>query len=220
MIIYFHVEWSSNFPFKPLCCCQNIRDFYLASDGFRLTWNYNYAGQLLALGNMTLNRVADLRRVGGLRYNFDTEQPTLLDIESVDCSVAEEKRTSAVQDGVSEPGQSEQPQFGLRWKIFELDGCEGAGKVCLVFPPRSDGAQIDETGNLHVDLTPPDPQVWFLDRAFEWHYLACNFPTYFRMMLVHLGLPLWQMRFTSMGLPPGAQQLISQNYSKYFCQIS
>ena len=43
---------------------------------------------------MTLNRVADLRRVGGLRYNFDTEQPTLLDIETVD-SVTEEKRNSA-----------------------------------------------------------------------------------------------------------------------------
>ena len=124
------------------------------------------------------------------------------------------------QDGVSEPGQSEHPQFGLRWKIFELDGCEGAGKVCLVFPPRSDGAQIDESGNIHVDLTPPDPQVWFLDRAFEWHYLACNFPTYFRMMLVHLGLPLWQMRFTSMGLPPGAQQLISKFQQKIFLRKS
>ena len=29
-------------------------------------------------------RVADLRRVGGMRYNFDTELPTLLDIEAVD----------------------------------------------------------------------------------------------------------------------------------------
>ena len=159
---------------------------------------------------MTLNRVAALRGVGGLRYNFDTEQPTLLDIESVDC-VTEEKRNSAGfsgPEGLTEPGQSEHPQFGLRWKIFELDGCEGAGKVCLVFPPKSDGAQVDDTGNLHVDLTPPDPQVWFLDRAFEWHFLASNFPTYFRMMLVHLGLPLWQMRFTSMGLPPGAKQMI------------
>ena len=31
-----------------------------------------------------LPRVADLRRVGGMRYNFDTELPTLLDIEAVD----------------------------------------------------------------------------------------------------------------------------------------
>ena len=33
-----------------------------------------------------------------------------------------------------------------RWKIFELDGCEGTGKACLVFPPKSEGAQV-------VDLT-------------------------------------------------------------------
>ena len=36
----------------------------------------------------------------------------------------------------------EPPQFGLRWKIFELDGCDGAGKACLVFPPKSEGAQV------------------------------------------------------------------------------
>ena len=58
----------------PACCVlgflfQNIRDFYLASDGFRLTWSYNHSGQLLPIGMITLNRVADLRRVGGLRYS-------------------------------------------------------------------------------------------------------------------------------------------------------
>ena len=93
-----------------------------------------------------------------------------------------------------------------------MDGCEGAGKVCLVFPPRSEagggGGQLDEAGNIHLELSPPEPSVWFLDKAFEWHFLAATFPTYFRMMLVHLGLPLWQMRFTSMGLPPGARQLM------------
>ena len=34
--------------------------------------------------NVPFTRVADLRRVGGMRYNFDTELPTLLDIEAVD----------------------------------------------------------------------------------------------------------------------------------------
>ena len=200
---------------------QNIRDFYLASDGFRLTWSYNHSGQLLPLGIITLNRVADLRRVGGLRYNFDTEHPTLLDIESVDSvtnPVKEEKRassgnqstgSSSADKGGTQTAMPEQPQFGLRWKIFELDGCEGAGKACLVFPPKSEGAQVDDTGNIHVELIPPEPQVWFLDRAFEWHFLAPNFPTYFRMMLVHLGLPQWQMRFTSMGPPPGSLQLMT-----------
>ena len=63
------------------------------------------------------------------------------------------------------PAVREPPQFGLRsahmisslrsflhtldifshetrWKIFELDGCEGTGKACLVFPPKSEGAQV------------------------------------------------------------------------------
>ena len=35
-------------------------------------------------------------KVGGLRYNFDTEQPTLLDIESIDNVTDVEKRNSLV----------------------------------------------------------------------------------------------------------------------------
>ena len=104
--------WGKIFIVLSVFCLQNIRDFYLASDGFRLSWSYNYAGQLLPLGNMTLNRVADLRRVGGLRYNFDTEQPTLLDIESVDSCGAEPAERKAAEESLH-------PQFGLRWKIFE-----------------------------------------------------------------------------------------------------
>ena len=58
---------TKDFAFLYFLFLQNIRDFYLASDGFRLTWSYNHSGQLLPLGMITLNRVADLRRVGGLR---------------------------------------------------------------------------------------------------------------------------------------------------------
>ena len=81
----------------------------------------------------------------------------MLDIESVDSvtiPVKEEKRGSN-GSGASSAGNTsghdknggqvatpEPPQFGLKWKIFELDGCEGAGKACLVFPPKSEGAQV------------------------------------------------------------------------------
>ena len=30
-----------------------------------------------------INRIADLRRIGGIRHRFDTEQPTLLDLEVI-----------------------------------------------------------------------------------------------------------------------------------------
>ena len=88
------------------------------------------------------------------RYNFDTEHPTLLDIESVDSvttPVKEDKRAGNGNSGTAGVSGSEKngqivthepPQFGLRWKIFELDGCEGAGKACLVFPPKSEGTQV------------------------------------------------------------------------------
>ena len=49
------------------------------------------------------------------------------------------------------------------------------------------------------------PQVWLLDRAYDWHYLATNFTSYFRMMLYHLGLPQWQLLFTPMGPTPWAK---------------
>ncbi len=57
------------------------------------------------------------------------------------------------------------PQFGLRWKMFELDGCSGNGRVCLVFPPKPDPPPVDDaTGLIHLDVVPPTPQVWYLDR--------------------------------------------------------
>ena len=49
--------------------------------------------------------------------------------------------TTTLEEAAGKSSVPESPQFGLRWKIFELDGCEGAGKVCLVFPPKSEGAQ-------------------------------------------------------------------------------
>lgn len=96
---------------------------------------------------------------------------------------------------------------GPRWKMFELDGCSGNGRVCLVFPPKPDPPPIDDSGLIKLDLTPPTPQVWYLDRAYDWHFLAPNFTTYFRMMLVHLGLPQWQALFTPFGPTPWAKVL-------------
>ena len=48
-------------------------------------------------------------------------------------------------------------------------------------------------------------EVWFLDRAMGWHYLADSFTDYFRLMVMHLGLPHWQYAFTDIGIPPQAK---------------
>lgn len=81
---------------------------------------------------------------------------------------------------------------GAKTKFFELDACQNAGKVCLVYTER----QKEELFKLE------ESSIWFLDRSYCWHFLAESFSKYFRMMLVHLGLPQWQFLFTSMGPTP------------------
>ena len=39
--------------------------------------------ELISLGNMSINRIADLKRVAGIRHRFDTEQPTITDLEII-----------------------------------------------------------------------------------------------------------------------------------------
>jgi tubulin polyglutamylase complex subunit 2 len=76
--------------------------------------------------------------------------------------------------------------------------------VCLVYLDKSE---------CESDLKREDPKIWLLDRSFEWHFLAEDFTKYFRMMLVHQGLPQWQFKFTPMGLTPWAEvSFMLRNY--------
>ena len=49
------------------------------------------------------------------------------------------------------------------------------------------------------------PQVWFMDRSLEFHFLADSFLGYYRLMLIHWGLNQWQYAFTDVGLSPQAK---------------
>lgn len=65
---------------------------------------------------------------------------------------------------------------------------------------------MEQTENENMNLIKKEqPSIWLLDRSYEWHFLANTFTQYFRMMIVHQGLPQWQFRFTPMGLSPWAE---------------
>lgn len=171
-----------------------------------------FPGEILPLGNLVINRISDMKRIAGLRHSFDTDQPTLLDLEVTASSTSRPPLSRRDSKALLTP------QFGLRWKMFELDGCDGNGRVCLVFPPKPDPQPVDDNGTIQLDIVPPTPQVWFLDRAYEWHFLAPTFTAYFRMMLVHLGLPQWQALFTPFGPTPWAE--VSNGYLCYSESVS
>lgn len=47
--------------------------------------------------------------------------------------------------------------------------------------------------------------MWLATREGAWGWLADSFTHYFRMALVHLGLPGWQAAFANMPLIPWAE---------------
>ena len=50
------------------------------------------------------------------------------------------------------------------------------------------------------DVSKQNPQIWFQDLSCCWYFIANSFTDYFRLMIMHLGLPHWQYAFTNVGL--------------------
>ncbi|XP_012685551.2 tubulin polyglutamylase complex subunit 2 [Clupea harengus] len=160
---------------------EDLRDFYLTTDGFTLTWSSKLENECVSVGCMVINSVVKLRRLGQSSVFSLPSTPTIADLDS---------------DGETEDAETgrEQPHFDSRSRIFELDPCAGNGKVCLVYK------------NCTEDEVTQQCDVWFLDRSLYWHYLTPSFTAYYRLMITHLGLPEWQYNFTPYGPSPQAKQ--------------
>ncbi|XP_056461393.1 tubulin polyglutamylase complex subunit 2 [Gadus chalcogrammus] len=163
---------------------EDLRDFYLTTDGFTLTWSVTLDNECVPVGCMMINSVVRLRQLHPPTTLFSLPNaPTLADLD---------------WDGGSTESESEDcpavPHFDSRSRIFELDSCGGNGKVCLVYRNCSQGIVAQQS------------HIWFLDRSLYWHYLTPTFTSYYRLMLTHLGLPEWQYSFTPYGASPQAKQ--------------
>lgn len=166
---------------------EDLRDFYLTTDGFTLNWSVKLDNECVPLGCMTINSVARLCPLMQPVSLFSLPNaPSLADLDW--------------EENSTEPGSVlflAPPHFDSRSRIFELDSCGGNGKVCLVYKNCTPGvvAQISE--------------IWFLDRSLCWHFLTATFTSYYRLMITYLGLPEWQYAFTPYGPSPQAKQWAS-----------
>ncbi|POI25866.1 hypothetical protein CIB84_010383, partial [Bambusicola thoracicus] len=197
---------------------EDLKNFYLMTDGFQMTWSVKIDGKSMCLsqlmpsylavpgmlepchcfiklgcghscliadtpmplGSMVINSISKLCRLGGSSMYTVPNAPSLADLE----------------DDTDEEGNEdkpEKPHFDSRSLIFELDPCNGNGKVCLVYKHTK-------------PVVSPDTEIWFLDRALYWHFLTKTFTAYYRLLITHLGLPQWQYAFTSYGVSPQAKQ--------------
>jgi hypothetical protein len=69
------------------------------------------------------------------------------------------------------------------FRAFDLDNTCTSGRVALLYAAG-----------------PLTPQVWFQDLAGQWFFVSRCFIDYFRVLVMHLGLPNWQYAFTEVGL--------------------
>ncbi|KAG7261658.1 hypothetical protein CRUP_012252 [Coryphaenoides rupestris] len=83
---------------------EDLRDFYLTTDGFTLTWSVT----IDTAAPSTLFSLPNAPVLADLDYDGDSTES-----ESEDCPAV--------------------PHFDSRSRIFELDSCGGNGKVCLVY---------------------------------------------------------------------------------------
>ncbi|XP_076160949.1 tubulin polyglutamylase complex subunit 2 [Ptiloglossa arizonensis] len=175
------------------CCLlpEDVRNFYASIDGFLLLWNLEIAGEEFSVGRMEIGGLAYLKR-----YN------------------AGEPRTDSSKQETDPPPARSEPEHGCATglenaiiphpcgdsrgcKMFEIARCfpeSGKAKVYLVY--RGKPEQESSTS------------IWLhREEADRWYHMADSFTVYFRMMLVHLGLPLWQSCVAGVSLPTWVEQV-------------
>ncbi|XP_065362158.1 tubulin polyglutamylase complex subunit 2 [Calliphora vicina] len=194
---------------------EDMKKFYLSTDGFLLHWSYQYAPN-------------DIRRVGYihfphlvqitlLRENVEPIFQTNNDSSSTsNTSVATNPNSSIISSTINthlsahslntattssssssvaslkDQWGNPLPLIGPKTKIFELNTVNEVAKVCLIYDSSSSN----------------NPKIYLLELdSFKWVFLADNFSEYLRMAIAHLGLPYWELCFASCGLPSWTEQL-------------
>jgi len=90
-----------------------------------------------------------------------------------------------------EEGESAHPFHSAYELSSSTSHC--SGRVCLVF---KDNPMTSSS------------EIWYQDLGLNWWFVSKTFVEYFRLMILHLGLPNWQMIFTDSGLPSTTKQWI------------
>ncbi|XP_076675050.1 tubulin polyglutamylase complex subunit 2 [Andrena cerasifolii] len=172
---------------------EDVRNFYASIDGFQLLWNLEIAGEEFPLGRMEVGPLSSLKKYTRPkdRLSDSSKQESCASLERSE----PESSTGSLADLESE-------SFSLvrgnsrDCKMFEIAQCfpeSGKAKVYLVYRAK----QEQES-----------PSIWLhREETDRWCHLADSFTVYFRMMLVHLGLPLWQCCVSGLPLPTWVEQV-------------
>ncbi|XP_062133702.1 tubulin polyglutamylase complex subunit 2 isoform X2 [Drosophila sulfurigaster albostrigata] len=145
---------------------------------------------------LELSICADIRRVGYIHFPH-LLQVTLLreNIENThSVSNSTSSTSTAATSGTAPKDKSDNapPIIMPKTKIFEINNINEVAKVCMFY----------ESTNSN------NPRFYLLElNTLSWQFLAETFSEYLRMAIAHLGLPYWELCFSSFGLPSWTEQL-------------
>ena len=100
---------------------EDLKNFYLTSNGLLLTWSVKMNDCKIPLGKMEINTLEKLIRLGSATSYVDKHIPNLGDISDSDDD---------------SDGEDNRPKFDHRSRVFEIDSCDGYGKVVFFVDPR------------------------------------------------------------------------------------
>lgn len=199
---------------------EDMKKFYLSTDGFLLQWSYQYARKNLFF-DFIINlyyrpsSAKDLRRVGFIHIPH-LHQITLLrdNIEPLinsSATTSSERTLAGNETGVAD-------DVGA-----DISGSVGANvSVPILATSRKDRwgnplpnittkTKIFEINNvndvakvcmLYEANCSTNPKFYLYElNAMKWIFLSDTFSEYLRMAIAHLGLPYWELCFSNIGLP-------------------
>lgn len=136
-----------------------------------------------------MDSAEDTRRVGFLNFPH-LIQITLLR-ENMETLIT--ATTSLINSpSVKNAATATAPHLNTRSKIFEMSNICDIAKVCFIY-------ETPESTN---------PKIYLLEvQTYKWQFLADTFTEYQRMSIAHLGLPYWELCFSTCGLPSWTEQL-------------
>ncbi|KAL2721302.1 tubulin polyglutamylase complex subunit 2 isoform X4 [Vespula maculifrons] len=175
---------------------EDVKNFYASIDGFLLQWNLEIAGEEFPVGRMEIGKLSSLKRYLGVGKDRQSGTTTsLASEEGGDIEPEVEILVGSTEDVVA--GNSKIHTVNPRGsKLFEIARC---------FPTTLD-ARVYLVYTNKAEQT--SPEIWLhQETADRWYHLAEDFTKYFRMMLVHLGLPLWQCCVVGLPLPTWVEQV-------------
>ncbi|XP_006559778.1 tubulin polyglutamylase complex subunit 2 [Apis mellifera] len=176
------------------CCIlpEDVKNFYASIDGFLLQWNLEIAGEEFPIGCMEIGTFSSLKRYTNNSKNYQTDatkKESYNDIHKLENETVCGSSTD-LENTISSHLQEND------CKMFEIARCF----------PESEIAKIYLVYRIKPEME--SPTIWLhRENTNKWYRLADNFTIYFRMMLVHLGLPLWQCCVAGLSLPAWIQQV-------------